>query len=150
MSLSRTDVKVVFKFSDSRYYDKNALKTKISSEPAEPREPGYTPDPEPGHTRTDLALKKARDVLFTVSGGDRSEKPNVMVVLTDAKPNPIAKFDSIIGQLTKDFKVKHFYICVNSFEGSSFVHYPIILLNCPLYCHYPVILLKVLLMLWFV
>ena len=112
MSLSRTDVKVVFKFSDSQYYDKNALETKISSEPMSPSDPGYTPDPEPGYTRTDVALKKARDELFTVAGGDRSDKPNVMVVLTDGKPNPINKFDDIKGQLTRDFKVKHFYICI--------------------------------------
>ena len=102
----------MFKFADSRYYDKDALKTKISSEPARSDEPGYTEDPPPGHTRTDEALKKARDELFTVAGGDRSDKPNVMVVLTDGKPNPMHKFDNIIGQLTKDFKVKHFYICL--------------------------------------
>ena len=111
MSLSRTDVKVVFKFADSQYYEKNALKAKISSEPARYTDPGHSRDPNPGLTRTDLALKKARDELFTVAGGDRSDKPNVMVVLTDGKPNPMNKFNNIIGQLTKDFKVKDFYIC---------------------------------------
>ena len=98
----------MFKFADSKYYDKNALKTKISSEPVRSRDPGYTRDPDPGHTRTDVALTKARDELFTVAGGDRPDKPNVMLVLTDGKPNPISKFDNIIGQLTKDFKVKGF------------------------------------------
>ena len=112
MPLSRSDVKVVFKFADSQYYDKNALKTKISSEPVQSREPGYTPDPPPGRTRTDVALEKARDELFTVAGGDRSDKPNVMVVLTDGRPNPTARFDNIIGQLTRDFKVKDFCICI--------------------------------------
>ena len=113
MPLSRTDVKVVFKFADSQYYDKNALETKISSEPAKDSDPGYTDDPNPGHTRTDVALTKARDELFTAAGGDRSDKPNVMVVLTDGKPNPIAKFDNIIGQLTNDFKVKDICIIVS-------------------------------------
>ena len=112
MSLSSTEVEVVFKFSDSQYYDQKALKTKISSEPVESKDPGYDPGSRPFLTRTDEALKKARDELFTVSGGDRSDKPNVMVVLTDGKPNPIAEFDKIKGQLTKDFKVKHFYICI--------------------------------------
>ena len=111
----------MFKFSDSQYYDKNALKTKISSEPVEPREPGFKPGSPPFLTRTDLALKKARDELFTVSGGDRLDKPNVMVVLTDGKPNPIHPFDEIIGQLTKDFQVKHFYICIIVSREDRFV-----------------------------
>ena len=142
MSLSRTDVKVVFKFADSQYYNKDALKTKISSEPVKRGDRGFTPDPQPGLTRTDEALKKARDELFTVAGGDRSDKPNVMVVLTDGKPNPMNKFDNIIGQLTKDFKVKHFYICVIVSREARFLQYPKILLNCPLCCHYPVTLLN--------
>ena len=109
----------MFKFADSQYYDKDTLKTKISSEPVRSGEPGYSRDPPPGHTRTDLALKKARDELFTEAGGDRSDKPNVMVVLTDGKPNPILPFDEIIGQLTKDFKVKDFYICILEIRDSQ-------------------------------
>ena len=150
MSLSRTDVHVVFKFSDSQYYDKNALKAKIASEPAKYTDPGYTSDPPPGYTRTDLALKKARDKLFTVAGGDRSDKPNVMVVLTDGRPNPMYLFDRIIGQVTRDFKVKDFYICIIVSREARFVHYPIILPNSPFCCHYPATLLNFLLILWFV
>ena len=36
-------------------------------------------------TRTDLALQMAKE-LFTISKGDRSDKPNVLLVLTDGRP----------------------------------------------------------------
>jgi len=37
-------------------------------------------------TRTDLAMVEARDNLFSPSGGDRPNKPNVMIFLTDGRP----------------------------------------------------------------
>lgn len=41
-----------------------------------------------GQTFTDRALRKAGEELFTVQWGDRPNKPNVLVVLTDGKTNP--------------------------------------------------------------
>ena len=62
-----------FKLGDSRYRDKDALLQKIANEPMVLQ---Y-------QTRTDLALIMARDEMFTEAGGDRPDKPNVMIVLTD-------------------------------------------------------------------
>ena len=62
-----------FKLGDSRYRDKDALLQKMANEPMVLE---Y-------QTRTDLALIMARDEMFTEAGGDRPDKPNVMIVLTD-------------------------------------------------------------------
>ena len=40
-----------------------------------------------GWTRTDRALEMAAQKLFTVAGGDRKDKRNVLVVFTDGKTN---------------------------------------------------------------
>ena len=40
-----------------------------------------------GWTRTDRALEMAAQKLFTVAGGDREDKRNVLVVFTDGKTN---------------------------------------------------------------
>ena len=53
----------------------NTLLQKIASEPRTLSSP----------TRTDLALQMANE-LFTISKGDRSDKPNVLLVLTDGRP----------------------------------------------------------------
>ena len=50
---------MVFKFADSQYHDKNELLEKIVEEPRKLEL----------QTRTDLALKMARDQLFTEEGG---------------------------------------------------------------------------------
>ena len=89
---------MVFKFADSKYHDKDELKNKIASEPIQLQL----------QTRTDLALKMARDELFTEAGGDRPDKPNVMIVLTDGKPtHPNKKFDfkAFADEIAKEFKV---------------------------------------------
>ena len=57
-------------------------------------------------TRTDLALKMADDELFTKAGGDRPDKPNVMIVLTDGKPTHPKKgfdFKAFAKEISKDF-----------------------------------------------
>ena len=89
---------LVFNFKDSRYHDKDALLEKLASEPIQLAL----------KTRTDLALEMARDELFTVAGGDRPDKPNVMIVLTDGKPtHPNKKFDfkAFAEGIAKDFGV---------------------------------------------
>jgi len=91
---------MVFKFASSEYHDKAALLKKIGSEPIQLN----------FQTRTDLALKMARDELFTEAGGDRPDKPNVMIVLTDGKPthpNNAFDFEAFADDIAKDFKAKH-------------------------------------------
>ena len=57
-------------------------------------------------TRTDLALIAARDHLFSPSGGDRPDKPNVLIVLTDGKPtNQPKPFKEFAAEFHKDPKV---------------------------------------------
>lgn len=59
-------------------------------------------------TRTDLALEMANDTLYTAAGGDRPDKPNVMIVLTDGKPTHPGKdfdFKAFSEEISKDFKV---------------------------------------------
>ena len=92
------EANLLFDFADSEYYDKDALLAKIDNEPIKL---AYK-------TRTDLALKMARDELFTPSGGDRPDKPNVMLVITDGKPtHPKKDFDfkAFADEIAKDFKV---------------------------------------------
>ena len=89
-----------FTFSNLKYHDNDTLLAKIASEPIKLEL----------ETRTDLALIMARDELFTEAGGDRPDKPNVMIVLTDGKPTKPKgqkKFDfkAFAEEISKDFKV---------------------------------------------
>lgn len=65
-----------FTFADEKLYSKDKLKKRFGEIPLTL---GY-------QTRTDLAMKVARDTLFSPSGGDRPDKPNVMIMMTDGKP----------------------------------------------------------------
>ena len=49
-----------------------------------------------GGTRTDIALEMANSGLFSPSGGDRGDKPNVLVVITDGKTNHGSKAYSTV------------------------------------------------------
>ena len=97
----RTDVNLVFNFADSKYYNKDALMKKIGDEPT-------TVDTGVGRTRTDLALTLAKEQLFT-DADDRPSKPNVMIVLTDGKPNPMYEFEKIEKDIRKFFQVSDYY-----------------------------------------
>ena len=67
-----------FNFADAKYYEASRLKEKIETFP-------YL-----AHgTRTDLALSLANLELFSDQGGDRSDKPNVLIVITDGRTHPI-------------------------------------------------------------
>ena len=44
-----------------------------------------------GGTRTDEALELASTHLFTSAGGDRADKPNVLIVMSDGKTNSGSK-----------------------------------------------------------
>lgn len=68
--------KLEFDFADARYHKIVELKRRVMAI----RYPG-------GWTRTDRALEMAARKLFTVAGGDRKDKRNVLVVFTDGKTN---------------------------------------------------------------
>ena len=95
----KTNVRMVFKFADSSYQSKDALLQKINKIAVKPK----------GYTRTDLALEMARDELFTAAGGDRPDKANVMIVLTDGKPTcprpQTMNFPEFARNIQRDFKV---------------------------------------------
>ncbi|XP_078352817.1 coadhesin-like [Oculina patagonica] len=90
---------LIFNFADSEFHDKDALLEKIASEPITTKR----------GTRTDLALIMPFDELFTEAGGDRPDKPNVMIVLTDGKPRRPGKpldFETFAKEIAKDFEAK--------------------------------------------
>jgi len=90
-------------FDFTQYQTENALLQKLDEEPIKLQL----------KTRTDLALKTARDELFTESGGDRPDKPNIMIVLTDGRPTHPQKrkfdFKAFAEKIAKDFKEKGVY-----------------------------------------
>ena len=72
-----SDAKLQFGFKDSQYHDAEILKQKIMSFP-------YLRE----GTRTDKALELADTSLFSVQGGDRLDKPDVLIVITDGLTDP--------------------------------------------------------------
>ena len=84
-------------FDFNQYQTKDALLKKIDAESIELEK----------YTRTDLALIKARDELFTEAGGDRPDKPDILLVLTDGKPTHPQKnfnFTAFAKEIANDFK----------------------------------------------
>lgn len=71
-----TYAKLEFDFAKTKYYEIVELKKRVM----EITYPGKW-------TRTDRALEMAAQKLFTDAGGDRKDKPNVLIVLTDGKTN---------------------------------------------------------------
>ncbi|CAH3173411.1 unnamed protein product [Porites lobata] len=93
---------VNFKLNDKEFYDKYQLEKRI----------GEMSLDRAYKTRTDLAMNAARDELFTSSGGDRPDKPNVMIVLTDGKPQGLPKrfsFEKFSADFYGDPKVTGLY-----------------------------------------
>jgi len=66
-----------FSFADKQFYKSKRLRKKIKSFP-------YLAE----GTRTDLALSLANMELFSEQGGDRVDKSDLLVVITDGKTNP--------------------------------------------------------------
>ena len=57
-----------------------------------------------GNTRTDIAIELANSQLFIGAGGMRSDKPNVLIVMTDGKTNAGSKpYKTVLAPL----KVRH-------------------------------------------
>lgn len=67
-----------------------------------------------GGTRTDIALEMANSGLFSSAGGDRIDKPNVLVVITDGKTNSGSKaYKTVLAPLI-DNKVRMIAVGVGS------------------------------------
>ena len=71
------EAKVHTDFSNSEYYNKENLKSLISEKIQEP--------PTDWGTRSDIALSKALNELFTATGGDRPDAKNYLFLFTDRK-----------------------------------------------------------------
>lgn len=71
-----TDPTLEFDLAEAKYHGIVELKKRVM----EINYPGQW-------TRTDKALQMAAQKLFTVAGGDRKDKPNILVVFTDGKTN---------------------------------------------------------------
>ena len=68
---------LLFDFADPKYHNAKTAKDRISQ-----INKLYF------QTRTDKALILADSDLFTAAGGDRPDKPNLLLVFTDGKPTP--------------------------------------------------------------
>ena len=66
-----------FNFADTKYYKVKHLQKTIRKFP-------YLAE----GTRTDLGLERANTDLFSKEGGDRPDKGNVLIVITDGRTNP--------------------------------------------------------------
>ena len=66
-----------FNFAYAKYYNTKRLQKAIRQFP-------YLAT----GTRTDLGLERANTDLFSKEGGDRPDKPNVLIVITDGRTNP--------------------------------------------------------------
>ena len=63
-----------------------------------------------GGTRTDIALEMANSELFSSRGGDRGDKPNVLVVISDGKTNQGSKaYSTVLGPLIVSMLFLLFY-----------------------------------------
>ncbi|XP_031563116.1 coadhesin-like [Actinia tenebrosa] len=93
--LYSTDATLEFKMSDSTYYSYQKLAARLDK----------IKYPQ-GSTFTDKALEMASNELFTPAGGDRSDKPNVLLVLTDGNTNIDSKPYSVVLAPLKQKKVR--------------------------------------------
>ena len=75
-----SNAQVAVKFADVAHQSPDAMTRLIKGIP-------YTS----GMTRTDIAIELANSHLFSGAGGLRSDKPNVLIVMTDGKTNAGSK-----------------------------------------------------------
>lgn len=73
-----TTPQLQFSFADKQFYKAKRLRKKIKSFP-------YLGE----GTRTDKALTLANMELFSEQGGDREDKPDVLIVITDGRTHPL-------------------------------------------------------------
>ena len=70
-------------FSNPTYYNASKLKSKVEEE--------VSVEPDADSTRTDLAMEKVLNRLFSSAGGDRPNARNVLLIFTDGNPVYINK-----------------------------------------------------------
>ena len=103
-----SDAQVAVKFADVAHQTPDAMTKLIRGIP-------YTS----GMTRTDVAIKLANSQLFTKAGGLRSDKPNVLIVMTDGHTNAGSKpYKTVLAPLKVGRVLSH-SISVTVFFGSS-------------------------------
>lgn len=98
------EARVVFNFDDSKDFTKKELMKRIDAQ-VNSQVSGL-------RTNTDKALKLANEELLTTAGGDRPEKPNVMIVFTDGKPTNETAFNTVADALSDDFESKKVHTVV--------------------------------------
>lgn len=77
-----------------------------------------------GNTRTDIAIELANSQLFSSAGGMRSDKPNVLIVMTDGKTNHGSKAYKIV---LEPLKVRYWETHAVLSEGLLVLCYTLIL-----------------------
>ena len=89
-----------FSFADKQFYKSKRLRKKIQSF-------SYLGE----GTRTDLALTLANMELFSEQGGDRVDKSNILVVITDGKTNPQLSqpYADVLQPLKASIVINYFY-----------------------------------------
>lgn len=98
-----TTPQLQFSFADKEFYKLKRLRKKIRSFP-------YLAE----GTRTDLALTLADLELFSEQGGDRLDKPDVLIVITDGRTHPV--LSKPYPEVLQPLQVNNPVIC-NTFKG---------------------------------
>lgn len=99
-----TTPQLQFSFADKEFYKLKRLRKKIRSFP-------YLAE----GTRTDLALTLADLELFSEQGGDRLDKPDVLIVITDGRTHPV--LSKPYPEVLQPLQVNNPVFC-NTFKGS--------------------------------
>ncbi len=84
------------KFNDDRYHSNRAIDDLITN--------GFTELSQP--TRLDLALKSAKDPMYTYESGQRTDARSAMVLYTDGRSHPDTEdfFLEVVGLKASTFK----------------------------------------------
>ena len=104
-----SDAQLAVKFADVAHQTPDAMTKLIKGIP-------YTS----GMTRTDRAIELANKQLFTDAGGQRSDKPNVLIVMTDGHTNPESKpYKTVLAPLKVGRFLSHSISATAIFRSSS-------------------------------
>ena len=104
-----SEAQLAVKFADVPHQTPDAMTKLIKGIP-------YTS----GMTRTDVAIELANSQLFTDAGGQRSDKPNVLIVMTDGHTNPESKpYKTVLAPLKVGRFLSHSISATAIFRSSS-------------------------------
>lgn len=104
-----SEAQLAVKFADVAHQTPDAMTKLIKGIP-------YTS----GMTRTDVAIELANSQLFTDAGGQRSDKPNVLIVMTDGHTNPESKpYKTVLVPLKVGRFLSHSISATAIFRSSS-------------------------------